>query len=177
MILLTHVSRLAFNANEEEIGMSIYEKICKDHAHHRELLNRLAQTSGDSEERREAWDAFYYDVKAHAAAEEESFYSRLMADPGGQDDARHSVAEHKEMDDIIKELQDMEFSNPAWLTRFKTLRHDYEHHMDEEENDIFEKAREVFDEQQADSIGQKFSQRKKAELQLVDAKAEASLED
>ncbi len=95
--------------------MTIYERICKDHAHHRELLNRIAQTSGDSEDRREAWDAFYYDVKAHAAAEEETFYSKLMADSDGQDDARHSVSEHKEMDDIIEELQSTEFSSPAWL--------------------------------------------------------------
>ena len=157
--------------------MTIYERICKDHAHHRELLNRLAQTSGDSEDRREAWNAFYYDVKAHAAAEEETFYSKLMADSDGQDDARHSVSEHKEMDDIIEELQSTEFSSPAWLQRFKTLKHDYEHHMDEEENDIFEKARQVFDKQQASTIGQQFSQRKKAELKLVDEKAEASLEE
>ena len=157
--------------------MTIYELICKDHAHHRELLNKLAQSTGDSEDRREAWDAFYYDVKAHAAAEEETFYSRLMADPSGQDDARHSVSEHKEMDDIIEELQAMDFSSSAWLTRFKTLKHDYEHHMDEEEKDIFEKAQKVFDEQQASSIGQKFSERKKAERALVDEKAEVSLEE
>ncbi len=163
--------------NAEGIAMTIYERICKDHAHHRELLNRLAQTSGDSEDRRDAWDAFYYDVKAHAAAEEETFYSRLMAKSDGQDDARHSVSEHKEMDDIIEELQSIEFSSPAWLTRFKTLKHDYEHHMDEEEHDIFEKARQVFDKQQASSIGQEFSQRKKTERKLVDEKAEASLEE
>ena len=156
--------------------MSIYEKIRKDHTHHRELLDRLAKTSGESEERRELWNSFYYDVKSHAAAEEEAFYSRLMAEPKGQDDARHSVAEHKEMDDVIQELQGMELSNPGWLTKFKTLKHDYEHHMDEEENDIFEKARKVFDEQQANSIGQKFTQRKEAERELVDEKAEESLE-
>ncbi len=157
--------------------MTIYELICKDHAHHRELLNRLAHTTGDSEDRREAWDAFYYDVKAHAAAEEETFYSKLMADSSGQDDARHSVSEHKEMDDFIEELQGMDFSSSAWLTRFKTLKHDYEHHMDEEEKDIFETAQKVFNEQQASSIGQEFSERKKAERALVDEKAEVSLEE
>ena len=141
--------------------MSIYENIRKDHERHRELLEKLADTTGDSESRRECWEAFYYDVKSHAAA----------------DDARHSVAEHKEMDDIIEELNATEFSSPAWLTRFKTLKHDYEHHMDEEENDIFEKARQVFDKEQASSIGQRFVERKKAERELVDEKAAESLEE
>lgn len=157
--------------------MSIYESIRKDHERHRELLETLADTSGDSDKRRESWDAFYYDVKAHAAAEEETFYSRLMANPDGQDDARHSVAEHKEMDDIIEELHATEFSSPAWLTRFQTLKHDYEHHMEEEETEIFEKAQQVFDKEQASAMGQKFVQRKQAERELVDEKAEGSLEE
>ena len=100
-----------------------------------------------------------------------------MADSDGQNDARHGVAEHKEMDDIIEELNTTEFSSSTWLTRFKTLKHDYEHHMEEEENDIFEKARQVFDKEQASSIGQKFVERKKAERELVDEKAEESLEE
>ena len=28
-------------------------------------------------------------------------------------------------------------SEGAWLTKFKKLRHDYEHHIDEEENEVF----------------------------------------
>lgn len=157
--------------------MSIYEKIEQDHGLHRDLLNKLAETEGDSEERRRLWKKFYYDVKAHAAAEEETFYSKLMEDPSGQDDARHSVAEHKEMDDIMEELQVMDFSSPGWLTRFKTLKHDYEHHMEEEEDDIFSKAREVFDNDEINAIGERFDKRKDAERELVDDKAEQSLEE
>ncbi|ASJ70874.1 hemerythrin domain-containing protein [Granulosicoccus antarcticus] len=156
---------------------TIYERIIQDHTRHRELLNKLSETSGDSDDRQRAWNEFYYDVKSHAAAEEETFYSRLMADTDGQDDARHSVSEHKELDDIIGELHEMEFSSPVWLVKFKTLKHDYEHHMDEEESDIFEKAREVFDKEESGEIGKAFVKRKIAERELVDEKAEASLEE
>lgn len=156
---------------------TIYSEIERDHAKHRELLEKISQTHGDSEERRTLWNDFYYDVKSHAAAEEETFYSKLMERPGGQDDARHSVSEHKEMDDIMEELNGMDFDNPGWLTRFKTLRHDYEHHMDEEEEDIFAKAREVLKDDDSDAYAQRFLSRKKAERKLVDDKAEESLEE
>ena len=33
----------------------------------------------------------------------------------------------------MEELNDADMSSPGWLTRFKTLKHDYEHHMEEEE--------------------------------------------
>ena len=156
---------------------TIYEEIREDHEKHRELLNRIAETHGDSEERRNAWNAFYYDVKAHAAAEEETFYSKIMEKPGGQDDARHSVAEHKEMDDIMEELNSMEMDSPGWLTRFKTLKHDYEHHMEEEEEDIFSTAREVLTDDSDGRIGERFLDRKAKERELVDEKAEEALEE
>ncbi len=157
--------------------VSIYDAIRKDHAKHRELLEAIAETHGDDSNRKRLWDDFYYDVKSHAAAEEETFYSKLMETTEGQDDARHSVSEHKELDDIMEELNEMEFSNPGWLTRFKTLKHDYEHHMDEEEEDIFSQAKEVFDAEDANRFGERFASRKQEERKLVDEKADESLEE
>ena len=157
--------------------MSIYETIKKDHDEHRRLMDELAETSGDSTARRALWTKFYYDVKAHGAAEEEAFYSKLIATEAGQPDARHSVHEHQEIDDLLEELQGMDMSSPGWLTRFKKLKHDYEHHMDEEEADIFERAREEIGADADNRIGGTFQQRKKAEIELVDQKAEDALEE
>lgn len=156
---------------------NIYDAITDDHKEHRALLDKIADTSGDSEERRKAWHDFYYDVKSHAAAEEETFYSTLISKPWGQDAARHSVHEHQEMDDLMEELNEMDMSSSAWLTKFKQLKHDYEHHMDEEENEVFTRAREVVESSKEDEIGGKFLDRKKKERKLVDEKVEDSLED
>ena len=156
---------------------SIYQAIQDDHQDHRKLLDTIADTSGDSEKRRKAWNDFYYDVKSHAAAEEETFYSTLISKPWGQDAARHSVHEHQEMDDLMEELNDMDMSSPAWISKFKTLKHDYEHHMDEEEDEVFSRAREVVDASKEDEIGSRFLERKKEERKLVDKKVEDSLED
>ena len=156
---------------------NIYDAIKDDHEDHRRLLDKIAETSGDSEERRNAWEDFYYDVKSHAAAEEETFYSTLISKTWGQDAARHSVHEHQEMDDLMEELNGMDMSSPAWLTKFKQLKHDYEHHMEEEENEVFTRAREVVDSAKEDEIGSNFLTRKEKERQLVDKKVEDSLED
>ena len=156
---------------------SIYDAIKKDHDRHRELLNTIAETSGDSAERREAWDEFYYDVKSHAAAEEETFYSKLLQQTWGQDAARHSVHEHAEMDDILEELREMDLASSGWLTRFKTMKHDYEHHMDEEEQEVFERAKKVIGAEENDAFGEKFLKRKSQEAKLVEEKREDSLED
>ena len=156
---------------------SIYDAIVKDHERHRDLLDRVAQTEGDSKDRRDAWDAFYRDVKSHSAAEEETFYSKLISKTWGQDAARHSVHEHAEMDEILEELREMDMSSPGWLTRFKTLKHDYEHHMEEEENEVFARAKEVIGAEKNEEFGEKFLSHKSKELELIEEKREDALED
>ena len=155
---------------------TIYETLKKDHDRHRELLATIADTQGDSETRRKAWDSFYHDVSAHAAAEEETFYSKLIADEDGQPEARHSVAEHKEIDDMLEELNEIDFSSPAWLPKFKEMRHRYEHHIEEEEQDIFPVAKNVLGKDGNEKFGSAFEKRKDAELELVEEKAEERLE-
>ncbi len=155
--------------------MNIYDRIQKDHDKHRSWLNELADTSGDSLVRQKVWQKFYCDVKAHAAAEEEAFYAPLMETVAGQSESRHSVAEHKDLDDIMEDLNSLEMSSPGWLTRFKTLKHDYLHHITEEEEDIFQTAKDVLGGDRDGTMAQKFESRKTRERQLVDEKSEDAL--
>jgi hemerythrin superfamily protein len=156
---------------------TIYDRLKSDHDRQRDLLASIASTSGDSAERRKLWKTFYYDIGAHAAAEEEAFYAPLMEDSKGQPKARHSVSEHHEVDEMIQDVHDMDFSSPGWLARFKTMRERYEHHMKEEEAEIFTTARKVLGADSSGKIAAQFDTRKKKERGLVDAKAAAELED
>lgn len=142
----------------------IFTRLEEDHDKHREMLDRVADTSGDSDERRRAFEELRVDVSAHANAEEQSLYAEMLARPELQDEGRHSVAEHKEIDDYFAELADKDFDNTGWLTRFKTLKHRLEHHMEEEENDIFPPAKEELSKEQAQELLAEFDKRKPAEI-------------
>lgn len=155
----------------------IYNAIKDDHDQHRKLLDKLSDTSGDEAERREAWKTFYYEVKSHAAAEEETFYSKLISKTWGQDSARHSVHEHQQIDDLMEEINEMELSSPGWMEKFKQLRHDYEHHINEEEDEVFTRARREIPEDEIHGYGERFEARKAEERELVDQKRADSLED
>jgi hemerythrin superfamily protein len=147
----------------------IFEKLKADHDRHRDMLEAIASAAGD-EERLKLFDAFRVEVTAHAAAEEQSLYANMLADPELQEDGRHSVAEHKEIDDLLGELQKADINSSDWTYKFNEMRHRYEHHIDEEEADMFPAAEERFPESKAEALGVKFEERKPAEL----AEAEAS---
>ncbi|HEV7234005.1 MAG TPA: hemerythrin domain-containing protein [Sphingorhabdus sp.] len=147
----------------------IFAILKSDHDLHREMLAKIAETSGDTAERRNLFEAFRIEVTAHAAAEEESLYATMLADPELRDDGRHSVAEHKEIDDMLGELQETDMASGAWLTKFKEMRHRYEHHIDEEEEEMFPAAEQRFDKAKAEELGAKFDRRKPAEKELAEA--------
>lgn len=145
----------------------IFARLKRDHDRHRKMLDRVANTSGDTKERREAFEQLRIDVLAHANAEEQSLYAEMLATPELQDMGRHSVAEHKEVDEYFEDLVSKNFDNTGWLTRFKTLKQRLEHHMDEEENEIFVAAKKSLSEQQAEELGKIFNDRKPVEKQEI----------
>lgn len=154
---------------------TIYDAIKDDHDKHRELLNAIE--TADLAARGSLWARFYHEVKSHAAAEEETFYSKLISKTWGQDAARHSVHEHQQLDDLMEELNAMEKGADLWMKKFAKLKHDYEHHMDEEENEVFTRAKEVIAPGEIEGYGDRFEARKAEERKLIDEKRADSLED
>ena len=144
--------------------MNIYERLKQDHDKQRQLAEKILDTSGDSENRHGLWDQFKPEAVAHANAEEQTFYAALMEQPDAQEKARHSVSEHKEADDVIQELDEMDMSSGGWIQKFQKLKDELEHHMDEEENEVFKKAKNVLDAGKADQLSDDYDKRKKAEL-------------
>ena len=79
----------------------IYRDLKADHDKHRAMLKELGELSGDTAKRKKLFENFRIEIAAHAAAEEESLYATMLGNPDLRDDARHSVSEHKEVDDLI----------------------------------------------------------------------------
>jgi hemerythrin superfamily protein len=146
----------------------IFEDLKADHDKHRAMLEQLGETKGDSEERRELFEKLRKELQAHAAAEEESLYAAMLAKPDLRDEARHSVSEHKEIDDYLGELFEIDMSSSAWLTKFKEMRHRYLHHIDEEEEEMFPAAAKSLSDKTETQIADTFEARKPKELAMAE---------
>lgn len=115
----------------------IFERLKQDHDLHRTLLERIEQTHGESSEREDLFERLTLELKGHAAAEEQALYSTMMRKPETTDETRHSVAEHHEIEEALNDLAATDMASGAWLVKFRQLRHDYLHHIDEEEEEHF----------------------------------------
>ena len=128
--------------------MNIFEALREEHEIQRKLLATLINTSGETEKRDRTFKNLKNELKIHADAEEKYFYVPLIESDKTQDKARHSIAEHHEIDELIEELEAMEYSSSGWLKIAKTLQERVEHHLSEEEHEVFQMAGKVLSEDQ-----------------------------
>lgn len=120
--------------------MTIFDALRDDHQKQRTLIETLLKTHGDSDGRQELYARLKRELEAHAAAEERYFYVPLMEQDLTQEKARHSVAEHKELDDFVERLDDLDMSGPQWIQTARELGERLTHHLDEEEHEVFQLA-------------------------------------
>lgn len=124
---------------------TIFEALRADHDKQRTLIELVIKTEGASDGREELFERLKNQLSAHAAAEERYFYVPLMEHDLTQEKARHSVAEHKELDDFVEQLEGYELSASQWLITAKEMAHRLEHHLDEEEREVFPVAGKALD--------------------------------
>ena len=138
--------------------MSIFEALRADHEKQRTLVDLVAKTHGDSEGRAELFARLKEAVEHHALAEERFFYAPLMEHDLTQEKARHSVAEHHELDELIEKLEKTDPSSSGWLATAKKLQELLTHHLDEEEQEVFQLAGKALPDTEQESLGQDYRQ-------------------
>ncbi|MBO9499160.1 MAG: hemerythrin domain-containing protein [Novosphingobium sp.] len=147
----------------------IFDDLIADHQRQRELIAQVMDAPADGEKRGKCFEQLRIELQAHAAAEEETLYATMLADPELREDARHSVAEHKEIDDLLGELVETDLSSPGWIATFKKLCERYLHHIDEEEREMFPAAAKRLTLAEEERLGRVFERRKPRELEHAEA--------
>jgi hemerythrin superfamily protein len=138
--------------------MNIFEALRLSHDTQRALATHILQTEGASAERSELFRQFKHELAAHAAAEERCFYAPLIAFDSSMAQARHGMAEHHEMDELVDTLNGIELSSTGWLAHFRKLRDKVFHHLEDEEHAIFQLAGKVLKESEKASLAKAYEE-------------------
>ncbi|MFL3652133.1 MAG: hemerythrin domain-containing protein [Pseudoalteromonas sp.] len=137
--------------------MNIFEALRHDHDKQRKLVDALIQTHGDTTERHALMNELKTELEDHAKFEERFFYNPLMCDDLTQEKARHSVAEHHEIDELVEQLEDTKMSSSTWLKTAKKLNELVHHHLSEEEREVFQLAGKALTEDQKETLAKRYN--------------------
>lgn len=148
--------------------MNALELLKKDHEIAADLFAQFKQNEhGDN---KALFDEINNELAVHAHIEEEILYPRLEAE--GDDELRkiilEGVQEHKVVKTLLKEIAKLADGSEILNAKLMVLVEMVEHHVEEEENEMFPLAEKQFDEATLDELGAELED-EKASFQNVNA--------
>ena len=138
--------------------MDIFQALLQSHERQRAISKRLLSDIGDPGQRMQVFDELKAEMAAHETAEERAFYVPLFEHDDTVDEARHGIAEHHEMDEMVEDLEKSKEGSAEWLENVGKLVQKLEHHLKEEEQKFFPEAKKVLGSQQQQELGVLYQQ-------------------
>jgi hemerythrin superfamily protein len=135
--------------------MDIYAYLKKDHRLVKGLMEELLGTK-DAKKRDTLFHKIKDELEIHSETEEKTFYAALKKKGGKQvqEKEEHAEEEHDEIRHFLAEVEKYEANSAPWLVAFGELKHVVEHHVEEEEGEIFEKAKKLLSDTQAKQLAE-----------------------
>ena len=132
-----------------------------DHDKVKKLLNQLeATTERGVRTREDLYTTIRQELTVNEVIEEEIFYPALKDHPKATDIVLEGYEEHHVVDLLMGELDATPFDDETWGAKAKVMKENIEHHIVEEEGDMFRQARRVFDADELEVLGEKMEARK-----------------
>jgi hemerythrin-like domain-containing protein len=133
----------------------------EDHKKVKQLLTELESTTERGVQTRERLFATIKgEMMVHETIEEEIFYPELKSHPKAEDIVLEGFEEHHVVDLLMGELEKLDVSDETWGAKAKVMKENIEHHIEEEEGEMFKAARQVFDRGELEDLGKRMAQRK-----------------
>jgi len=134
-----------------------------DHDLVKSLLADLESTTERGVKRRtDLFARIKQELTVHEVIEEEIFYPELKAHPKAKDIVLEGYEEHHVVDLLMGELAALPVDDETWGAKATVMKENVEHHIEEEEGEMFKQARAVFDEAELADLGERMAARKES---------------
>jgi len=137
-----------------------------DHDTLKRILEDLdATTERGVKTREELFIRVRRELEVHEAIEEEIFYPALKEHPKAKELVLEAYEEHNVVDMVMAEIEDTPFDDETWGAKLTVMKENIEHHIEEEEGEMFPQARQVFEHRELVDLGERMMARKDELLQ------------
>ena len=143
--------------------MNVLKILKKDHSTVQNLFGKFDRTGKSAHDKKsELFAKIRRELQVHSRAEEEIFYPALKAMNGeGRRLVSEALKEHKDVDALLTQISRLKPTDKNFDEKMETLIENVDHHVEEEEGEIFRLAEENYSEEQLEELGQLIEERKK----------------
>ena len=148
--------------------MDAFELLKNDHAKVSALFDQI-EPATDPTTRQQLFAQLKQELDIHAHIEETILYPALKEAAETRDITEEAYEEHQEVKDLLAELEATPADSEEWNDLILELRENVEHHVEEEEGEMFPQARNVLGEQQINEIGARLAAEKQQQQKATAA--------
>ncbi|HKC66115.1 MAG TPA: hemerythrin domain-containing protein [Pyrinomonadaceae bacterium] len=150
--------------------MDAFELLKKDHEKVSGIFEKLETTTERGvKTREELFTQLKQELDIHAQIEEQIFYPALEEADETHDITLEAFEEHAIVKQLLSELEALSKDDETWGAKLKVLKENVEHHVEEEEGEMFSGARKVLSSEQIEALGSRMEAAKKEQKKAMAA--------
>jgi hemerythrin superfamily protein len=148
--------------------MNAFALLKADHKKVAGILEKLDSTTERGvKTREELFSQLKTELDVHARIEETIFYPAIEEAKETRDITLEAFEEHRLVKQLLSELDKMSKDQEEWTAKFTVLKENVEHHVEDEEGEMFPKARKVLSEEQVEELGTRLEEAKKEQMKAA----------
>ena len=132
--------------------MDAFNLLKTDHRKVEELFSELETARGQAKLR--VFEQIKTELDLHAELEEKLFYPALEKPQQTHDLTLEAYEEHAVVKNLLRQLSRGKTADDEWQAQVKVLQENVEHHVEEEENELFKKAKAALSREEIDELGE-----------------------
>lgn len=148
--------------------MNAFTLLKEDHKKVAGILEKIdATTERGVKTREELFAQLKTELDIHAEIEETIFYPVLEEHEETRDITLEGIEEHRIVKELLAELDAMAKDDEVWTAKMTVLKENVEHHVEEEEGEMFPKARKALTEEEIETLGTRMEAAKKKQKATI----------
>jgi iron-sulfur cluster repair protein YtfE (RIC family) len=141
--------------------MNAFTLLKQDHEKVAGLLEKIDETTERAlKGRDELFTRLKQELDLHAMVEEEIFYPALEETEEAREITLEAYEEHRLVKQLLAELDSEPKDTEEWTAKFTVLKENIEHHVEEEEGELFTKARQALSKDEIEMLGERLQEAK-----------------
>ena len=142
--------------------MNAFQLLKNDHKIVSGLFDQIESASGQA--KTQLFTRLKSELDVHALIEEKIFYPALENKKESREITLEAYEEHKVVKDLLGELATGSAADEEWDAKLKVLRENVDHHVEEEEGELFDKADDVLSDEDIERLGEEMEAEKARQL-------------
>lgn len=152
--------------------MDAFNLLKEDHRKVEGLFEQLESSRGAAKLR--VFEQIKMELDLHTHIEEKIFYPALEKPRATHELTLEAYEEHDVVKKLLREMSKAKSATEEWEAQAKVLQENVEHHVEEEENELFPKAQSALSEEEIEELGEELAAEKNRKQKGAAAKKSAS---